>query len=293
MNQSVPLVSGVIQSTDTTKEVRPFLKWAGGKRWLVPKILHKLPKFHTYYEPFLGSGCLFFGISPKRAILSDFNKDLIDCYRTVRNHCSSVIKILKRLKINKRTYYQIRDKLFHNGNAVQRAAYFIFLNKTCWNGLYRVNSEGYFNVPIGTVYRGKTLFVEEELRAASKLLRRATLRCCHFEAAVEDARKGDLVYFDPPYVTSHLKNGFIKYNSKLFSQEDEQRLALLAEKLTSKGVNVIISNAAHPQIKQLYSRNFFKTELERKSLIAADPNNRSSFSELLVTTFPLSEVSHE
>jgi DNA adenine methylase len=275
------------------KRIDPFLKWAGGKRWLVPHVLGKLPKFNTYYEPFLGSGCLFFAASPQRAVLSDSNKELINCYRGVRNHCESIIKILKDLKVNKRTYYQIRNKLYHKADSVQRAAYFIYLNKMCWNGLYRVNSDGKFNVPVGSFSRAKTIFEANGLKAASKQLQQATLKCCDFKTAVKNACEGDLVYFDPPYVTSHFKNGFIKYNSKLFSQEDEQGLASLAKRLAEKKVSVVVSNAAHSQIKQLYNGLFFKKELERKSLIAANSNNRRNFSELLVTTFPLSEAPHE
>lgn len=268
--------------------MEPFLKWAGGKRWLLPRIIGKVPPFHAYYEPFLGSGGLFFSLEPEQAVLSDTNAELINCYRCVRDHCSSVIKVLKRLRIDKKTYYRIRNKQYHKAEKIKRAAFFIYLNKTCWNGLYRVNKEGRFNVPAGTLGRVEKIFDEEQLISVSCLLRRARLKCCDFEEAVQDARAGDLVYFDPPYITTHLKNGFVKYNSKLFSQSDELRLSKVAEKLAASNVSVIVSNAAHPLIKEQYDGPFYKTELGRASLIAADPEKRRRFTELLVTSFPVS-----
>lgn len=267
--------------------MKSFLKWAGGKRWLIPQITNRLPDFGTYYEPFAGSGGLFFALEPERAVLSDFNPELINCYRCVRNHCRAVIKVLKRLRVDEQTYYRVRDNLYLKADKIERAAYLLYLNKTCWNGLYRVNRNGQFNVPMGQLDRINDVFDPEQLVCASRLLKRAKLRCCDFEEAVHDTKSGDLVYFDPPYITTHLNNGFIKYNSKLFRQSDELRLANLAQKLAKAGVSVIVSNAAHPLIKQQYDGPFYKVELQRASLIAADASRRSKFSELLVTSFPL------
>lgn len=269
--------------------MEPFLKWAGGKRWLIPKIKDQIPEFRTYYEPFLGSGALFFALSPKSAVLSDANPELINCYRQVRNQCRSVIKILKQFKQNKRSYYSIRKKFNFEKDLIKKSAYFIYLNKMCWNGLYRVNRMGKFNVPIGkhlsTEYK---FFDEEHLLSASRLLKKAELLCGDFEDSVKQVRsKKDFVYFDPPYITTHLKNGFIKYNSVLFNQSDELRLSELADKLVRRGVKVIVSNAAHPLIKQQYNGIFYKTKIDRASLIAGDPHKRSRFVELLVTSFPM------
>ena len=266
--------------------MEPFLKWAGGKRWLIPKLLDKLPTFNTYYEPFLGSGGLFFALEPKRAVLSDTNPELINCYRCVRDHCQEIIRVLKRLKPNKTVYYQVRDELYCRGDKIKRAAYFIYLNKTCWNGLYRVNLEGHFNVPVGRVNGSVQVFDPEQLVVASHLLKRAKLKCCDFQASVEDIQSGDLVYFDPPYITTHLNNGFIKYNSKLFHHSDELRLARVAYYLAMKRVSVVLSNAAHPLIRQQYDGPFFKAEIRRTSTIAADAARRSKFTELLITSFP-------
>lgn len=268
--------------------MQPFLKWAGGKRWLIPKLLDRLPMFNNYYEPFLGSGGLFFALEPKRAILSDSNPELINCYRCVRDHCQEIIKILQRLQVNEDTYYRVRDKLYYRADKIRRAAFFIYLNKTCWNGLYRVNKDGHFNVPIGRVKGTIEVFDPEQLVIASHLLKRAKLRCCDFEKAVKDAKAGDLVYFDPPYITTHLNNGFIKYNSKLFHHSDELRLARVAHYLAMARVSVLASNAAHPLIKQQYDGPFYKIELSRSSLIAADSNRRTKFTELLISSFPIS-----
>ncbi|MDD5079720.1 MAG: Dam family site-specific DNA-(adenine-N6)-methyltransferase [Candidatus Omnitrophica bacterium] len=265
--------------------MKPFLKWAGGKRWLIPRLADKLPQYNRYFEPFLGSGSLFFALEPKIAILSDSNRELINCFRQIKSHCKDVVGLLRGLSADKNTYYKVRDSLYSEANAIQRAAYFIYLNKTCWNGLYRVNTNGRFNVPCGSLRSNALIFEEEHLIAVSKLLKSVELLCCDFEESIKDVKSGDLVYFDPPYVTTHLKNGFIGYNSKLFSQLDELRLAKLADQLRNKGALIVISNAAHPSIKQLYNGHFYKTEITRFSGIAADPERRSNFLELLVTNF--------
>ena len=268
--------------------LKPFLKWAGGKRWLIPRLLDRLPTYNTYYEPFVGSGTLFFALEPEHAVISDSNPELINCYRCIRDHCQSVIKILKRLHVDEATYYRVRGKLYQKADKIKRAAFFIYLNKTCWNGLYRVNRDGYFNVPMGKVDHPVKVFNPEQLIAASHLLKRARIKCCDFENAVKNIQASDLVYFDPPYITTHLNNGFIKYNSKLFHRSDELRLANVAHYLAMRNVSVLVSNAAHPLIKQQYDGLFYKTEILRNSLIAADPRRRSKFKELLVTNFPIS-----
>lgn len=230
---------------------------------------------------------MFFALEPERAVLADANEELINCYRCVRNHCQSVIQVLRRLGADERTYYRVRDKLYPKGDRIERAAYFIYLNKTCWNGLYRVNSHGHFNVPMGKRDGTPQVFDSDHLMGASRQLKRARLLVADFETAIRGAEPGDLVYFDPPYITSHLRNGFIKYNSRLFQHADELRLARVASDLARAGVSVIVSNAAHPLIKQMYDGPFYKTEVERASLIAADPARRSMFSELLITSFSL------
>lgn len=267
--------------------MQPFLRWAGGKRWLAPKIINHIPPFKRYFEPFIGSGVLFFAIEPQNAVISDVNRDLINCYRRIKYDCSDVIKVLKRLEISKKNYYSIRDKMINERDDVKRAAYFIYINQTCWNGIYRVNRDGVFNVPVGTIHRNKQLYNEDHLYAASKLLQHTLIKCCDFEYSIKDVSKGDLIYFDPPYITTHIKNGFIKYNEKLFSQYDELRLAVTAYKLANSGANVIVSNANHPLIRQQYDGIFSKYEIERMSTVAADSTNRRLFNELVITNLEL------
>jgi DNA adenine methylase len=270
--------------------MEPFLKWAGGKRWLISRLVRRLPKFNRYYEPFAGSAGLFFALEPERAVLADVNEELINCYHCVRDHCSGVIQALRKLRVDENTYYRVRDRLYESGDRIARAAYFIYLNKTCWNGLYRVNQRGHFNVPMGRRDATPKVFDSDHLMLASQKLKRAKLKVADFESAVRGAKPGDLVYFDPPYITTHLKNGFIKYNSKLFHHADELRLAGVACELARKGILVIVSNAAHPLIKQMYDGPFYKHEVQRASLIAADPTRRLRFSELLISSFPIDQI---
>ena len=268
----------------------PFLKWAGGKRWLVPRLLSSIPQHRLYYEPLAGSGSLFFALNPKEAVLSDINKDLINCYRRIQRNCREVISVLQRLKPSKRAYYAVREQLTEEKDLVKRAAFFIFVNRLSWNGLYRVNRQGRFNVPVRDAPGGRTVFDGDQLMAASRMLKRAVLLCCDFEESVSNARKGDLVYFDPPYITTHLNNGFVKYNSRLFSHADELRLAAVAARLVGREVYVMVSNSPHPLIREQYDGPFFITSVRRSSSIAADAARRGVVSEMLVSSFPLNST---
>jgi DNA adenine methylase len=267
--------------------VDPFLKWAGGKRWLVSRISKSIPHHRVYFEPLVGGGSLFFALQPRQAVLADVNKDLINCYRRVRRECSDVIAVLEELSPGKRKYYEVRSKFAEERDLVKRAAYFIFLNRLSWNGLYRVNQRGLFNVPVRNAARRQRVFDEEELRRASALLKKAKLLCCDFEEAVREARSNDFVYFDPPYITTHLTNGFVKYNSRLFSNADELRLASVAARLFRRGVNVVVSNAAHSLIREQYDGAFQVRTVSRASRIAADSRNRGLVKELVISSFPL------
>jgi DNA adenine methylase len=267
--------------------LQSFLKWAGGKRWLLPRLRYRLPEYRTYFEPFAGSAGLFFELEPRQAVLGDANPELMNCYRRVGDSVAAVLRLLKALRADERTYYRVRDRLYERGDSVERAAYFIYLNKTCWNGLYRVSESGHFNVPIGRRRPGAQIFDEATLRAASRLLRRTEIVCGDFEAIVRSARKNDLVYFDPPYVTTRGRVGFRKYNPIIFQRMDDLRLARAAHRLAARGVNVLATNHADPLVKQLYDGPFFKTELRRNGRIAADSSRRTPLSELLISTFSL------
>jgi DNA adenine methylase len=264
-----------------SNEPRPFLRWAGSKNSLLSKIVPVLPpRFGSYFEPFLGGGALFFLLQPRRAVLGDTCAELIETFRAVRDDVSSVARFLSPLRPRKDEYYRIRDN--RSSTRLKRAAEFIFLNKSCWNGLYRVNSHGEFNVPFG---RPKTDFIVERtnLISCSQALRRrgVRLRVADFEAQLDDARPGDLVYLDPPYVTRHNNNGFVEWNQRLFSWADQERLARAAARLKKRGVNVIVSNANHRDILRLYP-TFHSVEVSRRSTLASDKSKRGPVTEILL-----------
>ncbi len=261
----------------------PFLKWAGGKRWFASRYLYLIPtQFERYIEPFLGSGALFFAIKPPRAILADLNADLIATYLAVQGNWKRVVRILGEYhrRHSKDFYYLVRSsqpRTLHG-----RAARFIYLNRTCWNGLYRVNIRGRFNVPMGT--KEKVLLNADDFFQTSALLKGATLIASDFERVVCQARKGDLIFADPPYVTAHSQNGFLKYNEKLFSWEDQVRLrdALLDAK--KRGAAVVATNANTPVIRGLYAQHFRVFSASRSSVIASNAKNRGRTSELIICT---------
>ena len=262
----------------------PFLKWAGGKKYLLPKILPHLPAtFRNYHEPFMGGAALFFALGPQRACLSDVNAHLVDTFVTARDQVEDLILILDRMPIEERFYYEVRAS--RPADILERAARFIYLNKTCWNGLYRENSKGDFNVPFGQRAKHASLVVcePEKLRAASKRLQGVNIRKAHFRHAALQASAGDLVYFDPPYTVSHNNNGFIEYNASIFSWQDQQRLAGIAKDLRRKGCHVVISNADHEAIRTLY-KDFNQTQITRSSTIASNKVNRKLVTELVISS---------
>jgi DNA adenine methylase len=264
------------------------VKWAGGKRLLLDEILPKLPLLgdgSRFIEPFLGGGAVFFGLLPKVAILSDLNADLIHAYEVVRDDVESLIERLARLPVTAEDYYRIRDERPRNN--VERAARFIYLNKTCFNGLYRVNVAGEFNVPYGRHRRSMVVCDRDQLRTASRALANADIKMSDFGRTLRSARSGDLVYCDPPYTTAHRDNGFVEYNSRVFSLRDQRRLATWARVLLQRGVSVAISNADHPSITRLYAGSEFKRHrIERWSTIAGSASKRYPTTELLIVGRP-------
>lgn len=268
-----------------TVTAKPFLKWAGGKRALISNILEVFPNtYKKYYEPFLGGGAVFFAAKPDTAQLSDLNHDLITTYRQIKDHVHDVIELLAHMQYDEDTYYRVRAES-PNTN-LERAVRFIYLNRTCWNGLYRVNRAGRFNVPFGT-YTNPKICDEENLLAVSKRLRPTRLRAVDFKIALKDAGEGDLVYLDPPYVTSHNNNGFIEYNKKIFSLRDQVRLAATMKELTQKGCSVLMSNANHKAIKEIYS-GFYFLKAMRPSIISGTVEGRGRVSELIISNYPIS-----
>ena len=262
------------------KIIVPFLKWAGGKRWLVAKHPNLFPThFKRYCEPFLGSASVYFYLRPERALLSDVNGDLINTYLALKHNDKTVVDHLRRhqKRHSKSYYYEQRNKTFRSPSA--RAAQFIYLNRTCWNGLYRVNREGAFNVPIGS--KASVLLDSDDFSEVSKLLRTAEIRVADFEGVIAEGRRGDFIFVDPPYTVAHNHNGFIKYNESLFSWQDQERLRDSVEMAASRGVKILVMNACHESISKLYS-GFKKVALTRNSVLAGDAKCRGSYQEYAI-----------
>lgn len=257
----------------------PLFRWAGGKRRLLAQIIPLLPqKYNHYYEPFCGGAALFFHLRPANATLGDKNEELINCYKQVKNHPEEVITALGELKNTETEYYKIRAKV--PTNKIERAARLIYLMELSFNGIYRVNSDGGFNVPYGKKTRKKFDF--EKIRNVSKALTNVTLVHGGFERTVANAQAGDLIYFDPPYTVAHGNNGFVQYNERIFSWAGQERLAKLADELFQHGCKVIVSNAEHASIKVIYS-TFDTYKVTRHSGIGGPVGTRKYISEFVFT----------
>jgi DNA adenine methylase len=260
--------------------IPPFLKWAGGKRWLVrdhPSVFDI--SFNRYVEPFVGSGAVFFSLCPTRAVLSDSNEELILTYQAIQANWQEVWAELERMHLlhSKDFYYTVR-KLRPN-DRTNRAARFLYLNRTCWNALYRVNKKGEFNVPIGT----KTnVLVGGDLSACASALRNADIVACDFAQTMREAGDGDLIFVDPPYTVRHNVNGFLKYNQTLFSWDDQVRLRDEVVFARQRGAKVIVSNAAHESVTALYDGVGEIAVLERASVISGSAGGRKREKEIVV-----------
>lgn len=280
-----PKIQLVTTGKEPVRNPKPFLRWAGGKNWLLKYFEKPLKdfKFNNYHEPFLGGASVFLFIKPKnRSYLSDINPELIKAYRAVKGDVENLISELKKCKNTKTYYYDIRDSELKS--KVRKAAKFIFLNQTSFNGIYRVNLDGVYNVPYG--YRDKDFLDAENLRAVSKRLNRTKFSTCSFNKTLKNIKKGDLVFLDPPYTVSHNNNGFIKYNRKLFKLEDQTNLAKFIKSIKSKGAYFILTNAAHEKIDEIFGGLGRKVKLTRASLIGGTDAHRGDVSEYLFTNVP-------
>lgn len=261
----------------------PLFRWVGGKRRLLGQIRPHLPKtFGTYYEPFLGGAALFFDLQPKRGVLADLNNDLIGFYCAVRDNPKALIAELEAYTNNKTEFLRVRSA--KPTGKIKRAARFYYLVNLAFNGIYRVNKSGDFNVPYcRNPHRG--IVDSEKIMAAHKALADCTIVAGDFEESVVSAKSGDLVYFDPPYTVAHDNNGFLQYNESIFSWSDQERLARVATDLQGRGVTVLISNANHSSLHKLYARA--ETHLiQRASTIAASGSERGKVKEILVVLRP-------
>lgn len=263
-------------------KIEPFLKWAGGKRWLVKSYPAIIPTIRgRYIEPFLGSGAVFFYTNPRRAILGDLNIELIQTYKAIKKDWEKVFNLLQEHhhRHKEKYYYQMRDSYFED--PFKSAARFIYLNRTCWNGLFRVNLSGKFNVPIGT--KSSVVFDTDRFDLIAKRLRKARLVAGDFMKLMSESTEGDFVFVDPPYTVRHNHNGFLKYNQKLFSWEDQMRLRDAVVDAASRGAEVLVLNANHESIRKLY-RNVGKTRpIERASVLASDSTKRGRVEELAIS----------
>lgn len=268
---------------DNTSGILPFLKWPGGKRWLLRRGIRVpvLADDATYFEPFVGGGSLFFALKPRSAVLGDINRNLISAYRGLRARPGHVVSTLQGLANNKSTYRRLRE--WQPTGQVDRAVRLIYLNRTAFSGLYRENQAGKFNVPYGN-YRDRHLCQEGVLRTAARQLRSASLSSGHFAEVASQAKSGDFVYFDPPYISGHQNNGFVRYNRNLFNWEHQEELASLARDLVSRGVHVLISNTAHEDLLALY-KGFDISRVVRNSQVSPDPRFRGPTIEALVASY--------
>lgn len=282
---------------ETNHLVKPFLKWAGGKRQLAEKIVRFIPANpKTYYEPFVGAGAILFAKQPKKAIINDLNEQLCLTYEVIRDNIEELIEVLQLHKkanenIGAQHFYDVREMdrdtvNFYNLNKVEKAARMIYLNKTCYNGLYRVNSSGLFNTPYGR-YKNPAICESEVLRAIHNYFEKNEITILNedFAVAVEDAEKGDFVYFDPPYDSPNCTN-FTGYQAGGFDQDEQLRLRDLMLDLTDRGVKCLLSNAATDFIKEEFSTEkctgFTIEHVEAKRNINSNGDGRGKVEEVLV-----------
>lgn len=259
----------------------PFLRWAGSKRWLVRTLVSYLPdEFRNYYEPFLGSGAVFFSVAHgHKSYLSDTIAPLVNTYVGVKKSHERVHAIASSWPTDRETYYQVRAKSYKS--IEYAAARFIYLNRLCFNGLYRENRSGGFNVPYGRPRQTNTITTIEHLASCAERLRDVSLSTADFEAATVNCQPGDLVYFDPPYVAGHRSNGFVDYNALIFNWRDQQRLADLFRDLDRRGVYTILTNANHESVRKLYE-DFTTIEVDRHSNMSSRAVTRGPSSEIIV-----------
>lgn len=270
-----------------SERLRPILKWAGGKRSLADRILKELPeRIGTYYEPFVGGAAVFLALAEEKrfqhAVITDKNKELINLYTVVRDDLVRLLRKLETLQdqTSEERYYEIRSQ--KGGDRIARAARLIYLNKTGYNGLYRVNSSGGFNVPYGRYKRPK-IYDPERLTVAAMALQDVTIRVADFEEVCAEAVRGDAVYLDPPYLPVSKTASFSAYHSEAFGLPEHKRLANTFAKLVKKGICAVLSNSATPETRALY-KSFKASDVQVRRPINSVASRRGAVSELLVVS---------
>lgn len=269
-------------------DARPLVKWAGGKRALLPVIMANAPKsYDSFVEPFLGGAAVFLAFAPERAILNDANRELIQLYEAVRDDPAGVAAALDALQpyvSDPVAYYRIRSTDPQKLGPCARAARFIFLNKTGYNGLYRVNRRGEFNVPFGSRPTPPRLYDRDNLMAVAALLRNAVLRCGDFEAVLDQVEHGAFVYADPPYVPTSVTANFTRYTRSDFTLEDQERLASAVRRAARRGAKILVSNSDTRIVHMLYS-DFTRITIPVQRRINSDATRRSGITEVLIRTY--------
>ncbi len=277
----------------------PFLKWAGGKTQLLKQLAYLFPgRFNRYYEPFIGSGAVFLHVQPACAVLNDSNPNLIAAYRHVQSRLNDLLTLLQQIRRTYHSlppdqqqaeYYRLRERYNQlAAGSLEKSALLIVLNKTGYNGLYRENSRGKFNVPFGR-YDNPTMFREENLRAVSTALRQVELLNTNFQEAVASAQAGDFVYFDPPYMPRSKTSSFTSYTMGAFGKERQIALAEVARQLVQRGVQVMISNSDTDLIHDLY-HDFYRHEVRARRAINSKPGLRGRINELVITSYPVQSL---
>jgi DNA adenine methylase len=262
-------------------EGRPFVKWVGGKRQLLQALLEHAPADPPrYFEPFVGGGALFFALRPRRAVLADVNERLIRTYKGVRDSVDDVIRLLRSYPHDSAFFYGMREVPIDTASNAEVAAWFIYLNKTGFNGLYRVNRANRFNVPFGR-YANPNFCDESTLRACSADLSETELLVADFEVAVAKAKRGDFVYFDPPYVPLSATSSFTSYTSDGFGPAEQVRLRDVAKKLRKRGVRVLLSNSSAPFVRDLYA-DFELIDVSATRVVNSKATARGAIIELLI-----------
>ena len=276
-------------------DTKPFVKWVGGKRQLMKDLENNFPnQFGTYHEPFLGGGAVMFNLlskEPKMSCnVSDFNADLILAYVTIRDKLGKLVESLENHSKNYHKnsteyYYQVRKQ--EPKQQIEKVSRLIFLNRTCFNGLYRVNKKGQFNVPLGR-YTNPNIVNKENLTAVNKILQSKTIKisCRGFEAVLGDTKKGDLIYFDPPYQPISSTANFTSYTHRDFTEDDLQRLVDLANQLNSKGCHVLLSNSNSKTVKDYFSeKHWFVSEIKANRAINSNSKKRTGYKEIIIKNY--------
>lgn len=272
--------------------VQPFLKWAGGKRQLLPYLRDYFPKSFrgtTYYEPFVGAGAVLFDLQPPKAHVNDANAELINCYEVIRSDPEALIEDVRLHEKTSDYYYRLREldrsPDYKRLSPVQRASRIIFLNKTCFNGLFRVNSQGHFNVPYGN-YKNPNIINDIVIRAVSSYLNQCdiTLTNLDFAEAVKPAKRGDVIYFDPPYDPISDTSSFTGYNLDKFDRDEQRRLKSVFDELTARGCKVLLSNSSTEFIKNLYS-DYWIFRIPATRNINSVGTGRGQIDEFLISNY--------